>query len=57
MKLRKGVKRAAGFDKATLGRLPTSERYAGMMIKVRGGFVRVRIEDLLHDSHSEPCPA
>ena len=35
MKLRKGVKRAAGFDKATLGRLPTSERYAGMMIKVR----------------------
>ena len=29
MKLRKGVKRAAGFDKAALCRLPTSERYAG----------------------------
>jgi hypothetical protein len=35
-----------------------AEQYAGKMIKVRGGSVgELRIEDLLHDSHAEPCPA
>ena len=34
------------------------ERYAGKMIKVRGGSVgELRIEDTLHDSHAETCPA
>jgi len=34
------------------------EQYAGKMIKVRGGSVGgLHIEDLLHDSHAEPCPA
>lgn len=34
------------------------EKHAGRMIKVRGGSVGgdLRIEDILHDSHSEPCP-
>jgi hypothetical protein len=34
------------------------EQYAGKMIRVRGGSVDgLSIEDILHDSHAEPCPA
>ncbi len=34
------------------------EQYAGKMVKVRGGTVGdLHIEDTLHDSHAEPCPA
>lgn len=34
------------------------EQYAGKMIKVRGGSVSdLRIGNILHDSHPEPCPA
>jgi len=34
------------------------EQYAGKMIKVRGGSVgELHIEDTLHDSHAETCPA
>jgi hypothetical protein len=33
------------------------EQYAGKMIKVRGGSVGdLRIDNILHDSHAEPCP-
>ena len=34
------------------------EQYAGRMVKVRGGSVNsLNIEDILHDTHQEPCPA
>src|SRR5450631_2338563 len=34
------------------------EQYADKMIKVRAGSVGdLRIEDILHDSHAEQCPA
>jgi len=33
------------------------EQYVGQMVKVRGGAIsELRIEDILHDSHAEPCP-
>ena len=57
MKLRRRRETRGGFDWRLYARLPTSDQYAGKMIKVRGGFVKLRVEDLLHDSHSEPCPA
>jgi hypothetical protein len=34
------------------------EQYAGKIIKVRGGSVGdLHIEDIMHDSHAEPCSA